>query len=73
MQTKYDVGQTVLLKVEVKSINLIENDIVYTVAIPNKKTPIKVSERHIAGKVPERHIAGAVEGDADGSKTGRID
>lgn len=64
MQTKYDVGQTVLLKVEVKSINCIQDDIVYTVDIPNKKTPIKVSERYIAG---------AVEGDADGSKTGRID
>ena len=30
MQTKYDVGQTVLLKVEVKSINLVQNDSIYS-------------------------------------------
>ena len=64
MRTKYDVGQTVLLKVEIKSINLIENDIVYTVAIPNKKTPVKVSEDHIAD---------VFNGGVDGSKTGRTD
>lgn len=64
MQTKYDVGQTVLLKVEVKSINLVQNDIVYTVDIPGKKTPIKVSEKYIAD---------VFKGDNDGNKTGRID
>lgn len=64
MQTKYDVGQTVLLKVEIKSINLIENDIVYTVAIPNKKTPVKVSEGHIAD---------VFNGGVDGGKTGCAD
>lgn len=59
MQTKYDVGQVVLLKVEVKSINLVQNDIIYTVDIPGKKTPIKVSEKHIAD---------VFKGGADGSK-----
>lgn len=59
MQTKFDVGQIVLLKVEVKSISLVENDIVYSVAIPNKKTPVKVSEKHIAD---------VFKGGADGSK-----
>ena len=59
MQTRFDVGQTVLLKVEVKSISLVENDIVYSVAIPNKKTPVKVSEKHIAD---------VFKGGADGSK-----
>lgn len=64
MRTKYDVGQTVLLKVEVKSINLIENDIVYVVAIPNKKTPVKVSEDYIAD---------VFNGGVDGSETGCTD
>lgn len=59
MQTRFDVGQIVLLKVEVKSISLVENDIVYSVAIPNKKTPVKVSEKHIAD---------VFKGGADGSK-----
>lgn len=64
MQTRFDVGQTVLLKVEVKSISLVENDIVYSVALPNKKTPVKVSEKHIVD---------VFNGDDDGSKTGRTD
>lgn len=64
MQTRFDVGQTVLLKVEVKSISLVENDIVYSVAIPNKKTPVKVSEKHIVD---------VFNGDDDGSKAGRTD
>ena len=59
MQTRFDVGQIVLLKVEVKSISLVENDIVYSVALPNKKTPVKVSEKHIVD---------VFKGGADGSK-----
>ena len=60
MRTKYDVGQTALLKVEIKGINLTENDVVYTVVLPNRKAPIRVSEDHIAD---------AFNGGVDGGKT----
>ena len=64
MITKYDVGQTALLKAEIKEINLTENDIVYTVVLPNRKTQIKVSEDYIAD---------AFNGGVDGGKTGCTD
>ena len=60
MITKYDVGQTALLKVEIKGINIIGNAIIYTVVLPNKKAPIKVSEDCIAD---------AFNGGVDGGKT----
>ena len=60
MRTKYDVGQTALLKVEITGINVTENDIVYTVILPNKKSPIKVSEDRIVD---------AFNGGVDGGKT----
>lgn len=60
MKTKYDVGQTALLKVEINGINITENGIVYTVVLPNRKAPIKVSEDYITD---------AFNGGVDGGKT----
>ena len=53
MKTKFDVGQTVLLKVTVKEITVTEDGAIYSIMIPNKKSAIKVHERELEGACKE--------------------
>ena len=58
MQIKYEVGQTVLLKVKVQNIVVDNTGINYSVIIPGKKNAVKVSESYIDGAAEETFIDG---------------
>lgn len=54
MQTKYDVGQTVLLKVKVAKISITPDGIEYSILMAGKVKSITVPEEDIAGAVEEK-------------------
>lgn len=59
MKTKYDVDQTVLLKVRVLNIIIDDKGINYAVLIPGKKNAIRVSEVDVAGCMNKEDVHGS--------------